>query len=120
MDAVAADFEGGDHLRFVVQPLGPAVADGVFVGICFCELDKKMIMAGFAFHEAAVKLAEIGVFEPFAKAFEAFAAAGFYEGEDEEPVEETFFVGTAFTLKFHQLIYVVIFALGSQLQGSFL
>ena len=77
-------------------------------------------MSCFAFHEAAVELAEIGVFQSFAESFKPFAAAGFYQGEDEEPVEESLVFIAPFFLEFHQLIYVDVFALASEAESSFL
>ena len=77
-------------------------------------------MSGFAFHEAAVELSKVGVFESFAEPFEAFAAAGFYQGEDEQLVEESLVFVASFFLEFHQLIYVDVFALASEVESSFL
>lgn len=86
MHPVAADFEGRDQCGLKGQPLGPAFADGVFVDIAFGELDEQMIMTGLAFHKAAIELAEIGIIEPFAEAFEPLATAGFDKREDQQPV----------------------------------
>jgi len=120
VDPVAPDLEGGDDTCFVVQPFGPAQPDRFFVEICFGQFYKEVIVAGLAFHKAAVELAEVGVFETFAEPFEAFAATGFDEREDEETVEKAFFFAAAFALKFHQFIYILVFALASQLEPSFL
>jgi len=77
-------------------------------------------MTCFAFHETAVELAEIVIFESFAEAFEAFATAGFDEGEDEQTIEKPFFVCAAFYLEFHQLVNVHVFSLGAQPESAFL
>ena len=119
MHPVAADFEGGYKCGFIGQPFRPAFADGLFVDIVFGELDEQMIMTGLAFHEAAIELAEIGIVESFAQAFEPLAATGFDEGEDQQPVEKTGFFAAAFALKFHQFIDVFVFPLGSQPEPSF-
>ena len=94
-----------------VEPFFPALADEGFVDIVFGEFDEEVVVSGFAFHEAAVEVAEVGVFEASAEAFEAFAAAGFDEGEDEEFVEEALFVAAAFLLKFDEAIDVDVFSL---------
>ena len=44
-------------------------------------------MPGFAFHEAAVKLLQIGIFESFTEPLEAFTAPGFDQGHGEELVQ---------------------------------
>ena len=120
MDAVAADFEGGDDACFVVQPFGPAMAHRFFVLISFGQFYKEVIVTCLTFHKAAVELAQVGIFETFAKAFEAFAATGFDQCKNEEAVEKAFFFAAAFALEFHQFIYVLVFALASQLESSFL
>lgn len=119
VDAVAADLECGHEFCFVFEPLGPAFADLGFVDIGFCEFYEEVVVAGFAFHEAAVELAEVGVFESLAKAFKAFAAAGFDEGEDEEPVEEAGFFAAAFAFEFHELVDILVFSLGPEAEVSF-
>ena len=111
MYPVAADIGGGHELGLEVEPFFPALADEGFVDIVFGEFDEEVVVSGFAFHEAAVEVAEVGVFEAFAEAFEAFAAAGFDEGEDEEFVEEALFVAAAFLLKFDEAIDVDVFSL---------
>ncbi len=120
MDAVAADFERSDHAGFVVEPFRPALLHGFFVEVGFGEFYKEVIVPGLALHKTAVELAEVRIFEPFAKPFEAFAATGFDQREDEEPVEKALFLAAAFALEFHQFVYVLVFALASQLQASFL
>ena len=120
MDPVAADFEGGDDTCLIFQPFGPAMAHRFFVKISFCQLYKKVIVTGLTFHKAPVELSEVTIFETFAKPFEAFAATGFYERKDQEPVEKAFFFAAAFALKFHQFIYILVFALASELEPSFL
>lgn len=120
VDAVSADFEGGHQLCFIGQPFCPALPNYFFVYIGFGELDKQMIVAGFAFHKAAVELTQIGIVEPFAETFEALAATGFYESEDEELVQETGFFAAAFFLEIHEFIDIHVLSLGAQLQPSFL
>ena len=78
VDPVATDFKIFYYLRFVIQPFFPSFSYFVFVDISFRELDKHMVMAGFAFHEAPVKFSQVFVVEAFAQAFETLAAAGFY------------------------------------------
>lgn len=119
MYPVAADLEGRHQSGFVGQPFRPAFADGLFVDVAFGQLDEQMIMTGFTFHEAAVELAEIGVFEPFVEPFEALATAGFDEGEDQQPVEKAGLFAAVLALELHQFIDVFIFALRAQLQASF-
>jgi hypothetical protein len=118
VNAVAADPEGGDDAGFVVEPFGPAAADEVFIEIMFRQLDKEMIMAGLAFHETTVELSQIGVFQSFAEAFEAFAAAGFDQCEAEEAVEKTMFFAAAFLFEFEEAVHIDIFSLGSQPEPS--
>ena len=119
VDAVAADFEGGHELCFVFQPFRPTFADLFLVDIAFGQFYEQVVVAGFAFHEAAVELAEIGVFKGFAQAFEAFAATGFDEGEDEQPVKKAGFFAASLLLEFHQLIDILIFSLGAEAEVSF-
>ena len=119
MHPVAADLEGRDQRGFIGQPFRPTFADGLSVDIAFGELDEQMIMTGFTLHEAAIELAKIGVVEPFAEAFEPFAAAGLDEGEDQQPVEEAGLFAAALALELHQFIYVFVFPLGTQPEPSF-
>ena len=111
MYPVAADLGRRHESGFVVEPFFPALADEVLVGVFFGEFDKEVVVSGFAFHEAAVEVAEVGVFETFAEALEAFAAAGFDEGEDEELVEEALFRVAAFLLEFEEAVDINIFSL---------
>jgi hypothetical protein len=120
VDPVAADFEGGHQLSFIVQPFLPAAPDGFLFDIGFGELDEQVIVSGFAFHEAAVELPEVVVVEAFAEAFEPFATAGFDEGEDKEAIEKAFFFVGAFFFKFHQLVDVLVLALAAEGQVALL
>lgn len=120
MYPVTADFEGRHESGFIGEPLRPAFADGLFVDIAFGELDEQMIVTGFAFHEAAIELAQIRVFEPFAEAFEPLAASGFDKGADQQAVEKTGLLTAAFTLELHQFIDVFVFPLGAQVEPSFI
>ena len=120
MHPVAADLERGHQPGFISQPLGPAFANGLFVDIGFGELDEQMIMTGLTFHKAAIELAEIGIVEPFAEAFEPLATAGFDEGEDQQPVQKTGLFAAALALEFHQFIDVLVFPLGTQPEPSFI
>jgi hypothetical protein len=119
VDPVAADLGRGHEAGFEVEPFFPAIADEGLVDVVFGELDKEVVVSGFAFHEAAVEVAEVGVFEAFAEAFEAFAAAGFDEGEDEELVEEALVRVAAFLLEFEEAVDVDIFSLRPQVEAAF-
>lgn len=119
MDPVAADLGGGHKPGFEVEPFFPALADEVLVDVVFGEFDEEVVVSGFAFHEAAVEVAEVGVFEAFAEAFEAFAAAGFDKGEDEQLVEEALFFAAAFLLKFEEAVDIDIFSLRAQPEAAF-
>ena len=119
VDPVAADFGGGHELGFEVEPFFPALADEWFVDIVFGEFDEEVVVSGFAFHEAAVEVAEVGVSEAFAEAFEAFAAAGFDEGEDEEFVEEALVGVSAFLLEFEEAVDIDVFSLRAEFESAF-
>ena len=120
MDAVAADLQGGDYAGFIFQPFGPSAPDDGAIDIGFGELDEEVVVSGLAFHEAAVKLPEIGIFETLAEAFEAFAATSFDQCADEQAIQETLFIVAAFPFEFHQPVDIFVFALRSEPETSFL
>lgn len=120
MDAVSADLQGGDDAGLVLQPFGPAAPDDGAVDIGFGELDEKMIVSGLAFHESAVELPEIGVFEPLAEAFETLAASGFDQRANEQAIQKTAFFVAAFPFEFHQPVDILVFSLRPETETSFL
>ena len=90
----------------IAKPIRPAFAHCFLVDIVFGQLNEKMVVAGFAFHKAAIKLSEVGIIQAFAKAFEPLAAPGFDEGEREELIEEALGFDPAFSFEFPELVNV--------------
>lgn len=120
VDAIAAKFGRGHDSGFEVEPFFPAASYGFLIDIGFGQLDEQMIMPGLAFHEPAVELAKVVILEAFAEPLEAFTAAGFDKREDQQPVEKAFLVRTDLFLEFHQLIYVLVFALAAECEAALL
>ena len=119
MYPIASDFKGIHDLDLIFEPFFPPAADGFFVDVKFGQLDEEVIVAGLTFHESAVELAKVVIFEAFAEAFEAFATAGFDESEEEEAVEEPLIFVGPFLFKFLQLIDIDILPLAAQLEPAF-
>ena len=84
---IAAGGELLQDLCFCSEPLLPGGADQGFGVVAFGEVDEEAVVAGFGDHELVVEFTEGFVFEVFGEEAEAFAAAGFYEGTDQEPVQ---------------------------------
>ncbi len=120
MDPVAAKFHRLHDAGLIIQPFRPAFPDGVFIQICFSQLDEQVIVAGFTFHEAAIELPQVGIVETFAKPLEPFAASGFNKGEGEELIEEALDFTAALAFKFPELVDVKVFSLRPQAERTFL
>ena len=66
MYPVATYFYFVHNQVLVLQPLLPALTHFFFGQIGFCQFDKESVMAGFALHKAAVKIAHVGIVKAFA------------------------------------------------------
>src|SRR5258708_18618716 len=107
------------HTAYIVQPFLPAQPHGLPPDIGLGQLDEQMIMTGLTLHETTVELSQIVVAQSLAQPFEPLATPGFYQGKNEQLVQEPLFLSAPFLLKLHELVPISILPLPSQHPLSF-